>query len=64
VLLQHPVEFNGVLGARSKGAHLSKVVPLGSHGLGVLDISFHAHTPKGIIGSPTWLLSLPTWGSI
>jgi hypothetical protein len=45
--LQHPIQANGVLGARSKGTYPSEVVLLGSLGLGALGFVFHACHPKG-----------------
>jgi hypothetical protein len=50
-ILQHPIEVNGVLGARSKGAYPSDVVLPGSLGLGALGIMFHVDPPNGKLGS-------------
>jgi hypothetical protein len=51
VFLQHLIEVKRVLAAESKGAHPGKVVLLGSLGLDMFGVAFHAHPPKGELGS-------------
>jgi hypothetical protein len=51
VLLQHPVEVDGVFKDGSKGTRSGKVVLLGSLSLDVLGVAVHACLSKGMLRS-------------
>jgi hypothetical protein len=40
-----------MLGAKHKGVHPGQVIQLDHLGLSMLIVTFHAHSPKGVLGS-------------
>jgi hypothetical protein len=50
-LLQHPIKVDGVFRPGTRGMHPTMVVLPGSLGLDVLSVTFHAHPPKGTLGT-------------